>query len=283
MMTPDRISHPVTIDSFGLTDPGKSRPTNEDNFLIVVIHKSVDVRYSSLSADSLAHKFGAADGYLFVVADGVGGRPEGDVASERTVAALLEYVSQTVGCFRQLSTIKEHELFDRLEETVQKVHQGLLTDYAGRRGGSPATTLTMVLLVWPRAYLVHVGDSRAYVRRKGKVQRLTRDQTMGEFMISVGAWTEEQAAGSRPGATLSSAIGGSELTPIVGLIDLEPGDGLMLCTDGLTKHVSDERISEVLVQSANAETMGRQLVTDALDDGGTDNIAVIVAQAGSPG
>ena len=283
MMTPDPTAPPVIIDSFGLTDPGKSRPTNDDNFLIVVIHKSVDVRHSSLSADALAHKFGAADGYLFVVADGVGGRPEGDMASERTVAALLEYVSQTVGCFRQLSTLREHELFNRLEETVQKVHQGLLTEYRGRRGGVPATTLTMVLLVWPRAYLVHVGDSRAYVRRKGRLQRLTRDQTMGEFMVSVGAWTEEQAAGSRPAATLSSAIGGTELTPIVGLVDLEPGDGLMLCTDGLTKHVSDERIGEVLAQSANAETMSRQLVTDALDGGGTDNVAVIVVRSASPG
>ena len=283
MMTPDPAAPPVVIDSFGLTDPGKSRPTNDDNFLIVVIHKSVDIRHSSLSADALTHKFGAADGYLFVVADGVGGRPEGDMASERTVAALLEYVSQTVGCFRQLSTLKEHELFNRLEETVQKVHQELLTEYRGRRGGVPATTLTMVLLVWPRAYLVHVGDSRAYVRRKGRLQRLTRDQTMGEFMVSVGAWTEEQAAVSRPGATLSSAIGGTELTPIVGLVDLEPGDGLMLCTDGLTKHVSDERIGEVLAQSANAETMSRQLVTDALDGGGTDNVAVIVVKSGLPG
>jgi len=279
-MTPDATTaDSIVIDSFGLTDKGKLRPDNEDNFLIVVIHKSVDVRYSSLSADALAHKFGAADGYLFVVADGVGGRPEGDMASERTVAALLEYVSQTVGCFRQLSTMREHELFNRLEETVTKVHQDLVTEYRGRRDGVPATTLTMVLLVWPRAYLVHVGDSRAYVRRKGKVQRLTRDQTMGEYMVSVGAWTEGQAAGSRAGAALSSAIGGSELTPIVGLIDLEPGDGLMLCTDGLTKHVGDDRIAGVLGQSGDAETMCRQLVTDALDGGGTDNVSVIVVKS----
>lgn len=279
---PDTAVPPVIIDSFGLTDPGKTRQTNEDNFLIVVIHKSVDIRHSSLSPEALAHKFGAADGHLFVVADGVGGRPDGDLASERTVAALLEYVSQTVGCFRKLSTLKEHELFNRLEETVQNVHQQLLTEYGARPGKVPATTLTMVLLVWPRAYLVHVGDSRAYVRRGGRLQRLTRDQTMGEYMVSVGAWTEEQAAASRPGATLSSAIGGTELTPIVGLVDLEPGDGLMLCTDGLTKHVSDERIGAVLSQSGDAETMGRQLVNDALDDGGTDNVAVIVVRSIPP-
>jgi Serine/threonine protein phosphatase len=279
---PDTAASPVTIDSFGLTDPGKARQTNEDNFLIVVMHKSVDVRHSSLSPEALAHKFGAADGHLFVVADGVGGRPDGDLASERAVTALLEYVSQTVGCFRQLSTLKEHELFNRLQETIQNVHQQLLTEYGARRGQVPATTLTMVLLVWPRAYLVQVGDSRAYVRRAGRLQRLTRDQTMGEYMVSVGAWTEKQAAASRPGATLSSAIGGTELTPVVGLLDLEPGDSLMLCTDGLTKHVSDERIGAVLSQSGDAEAMSRQLVNDALDDGGTDNVAVIVVRSVPP-
>jgi serine/threonine protein phosphatase PrpC len=276
---PDTAVDPVTIDSFGLTDVGKMRQSNEDNFLIVVIRKSVDVRHSSLPPALLPEKFGATDGYLFVVADGVGGRPDGDVASERTVTALLEYVGQTAGCFREFSAPKEHELFGRLEETVQGVHKQLTTEYGGRRAKVPATTLTMVLLVWPRAYLIHVGDSRAYVRRHGRLQRLTRDQTMGEYMVTVGAWTEEQAAASKPGATLSSAIGGTELTPVVGLVDLDPGDSIVLCTDGLTKHVSDERIGAVLAQPADAEAMTRQLIDEALANGGTDNVTVIVVRS----
>lgn len=275
----DTATAPATVDSFGLTDKGKVRQTNEDNFLIVVIRKTIDVRHSSLSPEALSHRFGGSDGHLFVVADGVGGRPDGDLASERTVTAILEYVGQTAGCFRQFSAAKEHELFGRLEETVQEVHGQLMTEYGDRRRQVPATTLTMVLLVWPRAYLVHVGDSRAYVRRRGRLQRLTRDQTMGEYMVSVGAWTEEQAAASRPGATLSSAIGGTELTPVVGLVDLEPGDSIMLCTDGLIKHVSDERIAEVLAQPSGAEAASRQLVDEALADGGTDNVSVIVVRS----
>jgi protein phosphatase len=137
----------------------------------------------------------------------------------------------------------------------------------------------MLLLIWPRAYLVHVGDSRAYVRRRGKLQQMTRDQTFGEYMVSVGAWTDEQAAVARPAATLSSAIGGSELSPVVGLIDLEPGDSIMLCTDGLTKHVTNERIADVMEQSSDPKTIGKQLVDAALDGGGTDNVAVIVVKA----
>jgi protein phosphatase len=270
---------PVAIDSFGLTDKGKVRKANEDNFLIVDIHRSVDIRHSSLSPDALANRFGSADAHLFVVADGVGGGPAGEQASEDAIAALLKYVSETVGCFNRLEPSKEHELFDRLDETVRGVDQKLREEHAGQHGPAPATTLTMVLLIWPRAYLIHVGDSRAYVRRRGRLQQLTRDQTLGEYMVSLGAWTEEQAARSRPAAALSSAIGGSELHPVVGLVDLEPGDSIMLCTDGLIKHVSSERIETLMEQSENVQAVARQLVDEALADGGTDNVTVIVVTA----
>lgn len=267
------------IDSFGIADPGKVRDSNQDNFLIMDISKTVNVRHSSLSLDSLASRFSSAGGQLFVVADGVGGGPDGDRASGDAITALLGYVTEAVGCFNSMSTAKEHELFDKLEQTVRGVHDRLRAEVAGKREHPPATTLTMILLVWPRAYLVHVGDSRAYVRRRGKVQRLTRDQTFGEYMVNVGAWTEEQAARARPADTLSSAIGGTELDPVVGLIDLEPGDSLMLCTDGLTKHVDDDRIAATLGDAGNAESIGRKLLSDALTAGGSDNIAVIVVRS----
>ena len=267
------------IDSFGLTDKGNVRPSNQDNFLIVDIHRSVDIRHSSLSADALANRFGSADAHLFVVADGVGGGPGGDQASEGAIAALLKYVSETVGCFNRLESSKEHELFERLEETVRDVDQSLREEHAGKRGPAPATTLTMVLLIWPRAYLVHVGDSRAYVRRRGRLQQMTRDQTIGEYMISMGAWTEEEAARARPAAALSSAIGGTELHPVVGLVDLEPGDSIMLCTDGLTKHVANDRIETLMEQPEDVQAVTRNLVSEALAAGGSDNVAVIVVTA----
>lgn len=279
MTMPDTASVPITVDSFGLTDKGRVRETNQDNFLIVAIRKAVDVRQSSLSPESLGNKFGAADAHLFVVADGVGGGPDGDRASESVVSALLAYVAETAGCYQKLTTSGEHELFERLEETVREVHGKLISDKGSRRSQAPATTLTMVLLAWPRAYFIHVGDSRAYVRRRGRLQRLTRDQTFGEYMVSLGAWTEEQAAGSKPAATLSSAVGGPDLSPVVGLVDLEPGDSILLCTDGLTGHLDDERIAVVLDQPAGAEVMSRQLVDEALAAGGRDNVAVIVVRS----
>jgi protein phosphatase len=271
------VAAPVTIDAFGLTDKGKVRPANEDHFVVADIRRSVEMMHGSLPAQVLINSIGSTTAYLFAVADGVGGGPDGDLASERTAAAVLSYVSGTAMCFNGFDVDREHELLASLENTVQKVHQELVSEVPPNVK-APATTLTLVLLLWPRAYLIHVGDSRAYVRRRGRVQALTRDQTFGEYMVSVGAWSEDQATKFRTAETLASAIGGSEMTPTVGLIDLEPGDSLLLCTDGLTKHVAESRIEEVLAQAVDSKTMAETLVSDALNDGGTDNVSVIVAR-----
>jgi len=268
---------PVTIDAFGLTDRGKVRPDNEDHFLVAYIHKEVDLLCGSLSEESLNHRVGTTGAQLLVVADGVGGGPDGDVASERTAVAVLTYAGKTAGCFQGLDVDGEHHLLDALQKAVEDVHRQL-QDSGGASQKAPATTLTLVLLVWPRAYLVHVGDSRAYVRRRGRVQALTRDQTLGEYLVSAGAWSEEQAAQAKTSDTLTSAVGGSEMTPSVGLVDLEPGDSLLLCTDGLTNLVPMERIEGVLALPLDARGMVEQLVKDALAAGGNDNVSVIVAR-----
>jgi serine/threonine protein phosphatase PrpC len=269
----------TTLDAFGLTDRGRVRDGNEDHFLVAHVNRAIDVRQTSLPSAAVAQQFGGAmGGYLLAVADGVGGRPEGDLASERTLAALLSYMGRAASCFQSLDTSEEHALLEKLEEVVLGVHAALLEEYGGVSARLPATTLTMVLLAWPRAYHVQVGDSRAYVRRGGRLQRLTRDQNFGEFMTSIGAWTDEQAKMASTAETLASAIGGSELTPVVGLIDLSPGDSLLLCTDGLTKHISDEEISDALAQRESAEATGRKLVGDALARGGTDNVTVVVVR-----
>lgn len=272
----------VALDVFGLTDVGRVRDGNEDHFLIAQVNRSIEVRQTSLSPNALAHQFGnGAGGTMMAVADGVGGRPEGDLASERTLAAMLQYMRRAASCFQSLDTDQEHELLAKLEEVVRGVHDALVEEYGGVSARLPATTLTMALLAWPRVYHVHVGDSRAYVRRGGRLQRLTRDQSFGEFMTSVGAWTEEQAKMASTAETLASAIGGSELTPVVGLIDLSPGDSLLLCTDGLTKHVSDEEIGIALARAESAEATAKTLVHDALERGGSDNVTVVMVRSGA--
>ena len=273
----DTVSAAV-VDAFGLTDRGLVREGNEDHFLIARVSKSIDVLQTSVAEDQVAGNLGGAVGHMLAVADGVGGGPEGELASERTLATLLSYIGKAASCFQALDTNAEHALFEMLDTAVHDIHAGLVREYGGVSNRLPATTLTMVLLVWPRAYYVQVGDSRAYVRRGGRLQRLTRDQTFGEYMVSVGAWTEERARTISTAETLSSAIGGSDLEPVVGLIDLAPGDSLLLCTDGLTKHVSDDRIASVLAEAESAQTTSEKLVREALAGGGTDNVTVLVVR-----
>ena len=272
-------TNPVAVDSFGLTDIGTIRTVNEDQFVIASLRKSVRLRHTSLTDAGLVARLAGVESYLFVVADGVGGRPGGELASTSAVASLLEYVDQAVVAYHSLDIDQEHNFLANLEYSVQRAHERIIEEH-GSPGKGPATTLTMVTLTWPRAYLVHVGDSRAYYLRGGRLRQLTRDQTTGEYMVDVGAWTEDQAARAKVGGNLTSALGGQEMTPAVGLIDLEPGDVLLLCTDGLTKHVADPQIAEVLGGAGNAEAMCRELVQKALQTGGSDNVTVIVAKLG---
>jgi protein phosphatase len=266
----------AVIDAFGITDRGLVREGNEDHFLIARVSKAIEVRQTSMPSERVDHELGGAVGYVLAVADGVGGGPEGELASERTLATVLSYIGKATSCLQGLSTSAEHELLEMLEAAVRDTHAGLLAEYGGITSRLPATTLTLVLLVWPRAYHIQVGDSRAYVRRGGRMQRLTRDQTLGDFLVSVGAWSDDPARMASTAETLASAMGGGELTPVVGLIDLAPGDSLLLCTDGLTKHVSDERIAGALARAESAEETSRGLVREALAGGGTDNVTVVV-------
>jgi protein phosphatase len=265
------------VDACGLTDVGRKRKLNEDQFVIVSLQKSAQVQQTSLTDPRVFDRIRGPEALLFVVADGVGGRPGGALASQTAVTSLVEYLGEAAGCFHNLDVDREHEFLEQLETAVRRTHQRITTEHGGGDMG-PATTLTMATLVWPRAYLVHVGDSRAFYLRKGRLRQLTRDQTMGEYMVDAGAWTEQQARTSSQGKVLASVVGGSEMTLSVGLVDLQPGDILLLCTDGLTRHVPDERIAQLLGGATDAAAACRALVDAALADGGSDNVTVVVAR-----
>ena len=265
-----------TIDVFGATHPGRARIANEDQFFIASLHKSVRVRQTSLAAlAELAGRQGPP-AYLLVVADGVGGVAGGEQASGTAVATLAEHIGQTIGCYCNFDVERENEFLEQLEHAVEASHQRIRAEL-GRDGRSPATTLTMVALMWPRAYLVHVGDSRAYYLRGGRLRQLTRDQTAYEELVDQGVMTEEQARRAGLRSVLTSALG-AQIKPSVGLVDLEPGDALLLCTDGLTKHVPDADIAAMLETDEPAEATCSRLVDTTLARGASDNVTVIVSR-----
>ena len=273
----------VRIDAFGQTDIGLRRKANEDQFVIMKLSKAAELRQTSVGDPDIFQELSCPEGWLLVVADGVGGHRGGELASQTAITSLVQYINRAVSCFSGVDTEKEHEFLEQLEGAVHDAHRRIFEELgdSGAGGQGPATTLTMVMLVWPRAYVIHVGDSRAFYLRRGRLNQLTQDQTTGEFLMARGIWTEEQASKMPIAGALASALGAPEMEPSVGLVDLQPGDTLLLCTDGLTRFVPEERITEMLVGAQNAESACRGLVEAALAGGGGDNVTVITARMGA--
>jgi protein phosphatase len=166
-----------------------------------------------------------------------------------------------------------------LETAAREVHLELLrqTELDPNLGGM-ATTLTLWIGMWPRSYILQVGDSRCYILREGELTQLSRDQTMAQDLIDSGILSRTDAYRTRWVNVLSSAIGGSQNTPVVSYLHQMWGTVGLLCSDGLTKHVSDERIRDRLLTMTSAKQVCTDLVQDALDGGGTDNITVVVGR-----
>lgn len=268
---------PAHADAFGVSHVGMLRKENEDHFVVATLRKTLTLKHTNVGTSRLLNAASVPEALLLLVADGVGGNEGGGEASSDAVTAIVEYLALAAGCFNNLDVDHEHEFMTKLEVGVRLAHQRIAA-VASQGESAPATTLTMALLLSPRAYIVHVGDSRAMFLRNGRLRVLTRDQTLGEELMDAGALTPEQAARSRFRDQLTSALGGSAMTPSIGLVDLIPNDVLLLCSDGLTKHVSDDRIASILGQAANAEQLSLQLVVEALAGGGTDNVSVVVAR-----
>ncbi len=268
---PSRIAR---VDAHGLSHAGKVRTVNEDHFALMTLQKAVQLRATNLQDTALLDRLRKPEVHIFIVADGVGGGVGGKIASAVAVKSVVEYLAEAVGCVQDFDVDRENAFLENLSQAVERGHQRLKEMFQTQ--GGPATTLTMVTLVWPRAYVVHLGDSRGYYLRRGSLRQFTRDQTMGDYLVDIGAVTEQHAEKAGLYNVLSSAVGG-DFVPSVGVLDLADGDALLLCTDGLTKHVSDERIAEILGPQT-AEAAVHSLIDAALDDGGTDNVTVVVAK-----
>jgi len=267
------------IDIYGLTHPGLVRPANEDHFLIGAVQRQLVVHSTSLPDLSVLSSAGERLAFLMMVADGVGGGAMGEEASRRAVQRVTSYVTESVRCYYAAAP-DDAGLADALTAAALQTHEALVDDAGSdpdRRG--MATTLTLWLGIWPDSYLLQVGDSRCYILRDGVLNQMSRDQTMAQELIDQGILTAAIAGRTRWANTLSSSIGGSQSAPVVTRIAQRWGDVGLLCSDGLTRHVSDERIQQRLSTMTSARQACEALLQDALDGGGTDNITILVGRA----
>jgi PPM family protein phosphatase len=264
------------IDEYALTHVGKVRKTNQDHFLLASIHKRFALRQTSLS-DQQRLPFGDQRlALIAMVADGVGGGEGGGQASATTLEIATQYLVGSTDCFYRADAT-EGEFMQALQDAALRSHAAVMERAKATPGvRSMATTLTLWMGVWPWYYILQVGDSRCYLYRDGQLTQVSRDQTLAQDLVDQGVFTRTAAQRSRFASVLSSAIGGEQAAPVVTRLKADWRNVHLLCSDGLTKHVPDERIAERLAAMASARQACEQLLADALDGGGTDNITIIV-------
>lgn len=253
----------MRIQAFGLTDVGRKRGHNEDSFAV------------------------APTAGLLVVADGMGGHAAGEVASRITVDTICEFLGGTHDdaddTWPNLKNRRgegDRSHGERLVAAISRANERVLEAVRGEpRLKGMGTTVVTALFDEALVALAHVGDSRAYLVREGRIRRLTDDHSWVHEQIAAGLITEEEARHHPLKNVVTRALGGGvAVIPDLIHVPIVPGDRFLLCSDGLTTVVEDEDIeSRLLRDGAAPEQVVRELIDLANARGGPDNITVVVA------
>lgn len=203
---------------------------------------------------------------LFAVADGMGGHAAGEIASEIAVNVLAERAPEHPD-----GEALARAVVDANREVIRASHDG-----RGREG--MGTTMTAAMLEGERLVIAQVGDSRAYLLHQGKLQQLTRDHSLMADMIEAGQLTPEEARTHPQRSVITRALGSdAHLHPDIYEINVETGDRLLICSDGLSGMIFDDQIENTLRRVQDPQRCASQLVNEAIAAGGHDNVTVIVA------
>lgn len=283
--SPSRSPAP-TIEAAGATDIGRVRTQNEDAYLIATLQRSMVV-HDSNPEPRRGWLTGDTAGTLLVVADGMGGMGGGSIASRVAIQTITSYLLNVMPWVTvrkegssgrgRLSSVPS--VRDELSSAV--VVSDSTVRSTGASVGEPrmGTTLTMALVLWPELYIAHVGDTRCYLFRSGTLERLTTDHTLAQQVVDKGG-IGSLGPDSGLHHLLWNCLGGSEETvkPQTTKLRLEPTDALLLCSDGLTNHLSDDELALSLATSEPSAALCRKLVDRANAAGGSDNVTVVIAR-----
>ena len=277
---PQPFSSTIDVDIFGMSDQGHIRENNEDHYLVIRGVRVLETVFGNLTGNRPGERF-EETGYGFIVADGLGGEAAGEVASSEAIFGLLNLALLTPDWqfkwgLKEMNTVKW-----RMQDRFRRVNANLVQQATANADlYGMGTTMTAALSHGKDLIIGHIGDSRAYLLHQGKLERLTRDHTLTEHLDDgINAIRFDTLRN-----VLMQVLGGSEseCEPDVDEYVLEDSDQLMLCTDGLTDMVEDTQIESVLLREDSAQSACRNLVDLALNNGGVDNVTVIVARYSIP-
>jgi protein phosphatase len=271
---------PVIVTSYGLTDAGKVRPSNEDHFLIAELARTLWVHQTSLPQPHTQH--GRNRGHIFLVADGMGGHHGGELASALTVATIEAFVLHLLKRFSNLQATDEQSVLKDFQAALGQANARIFEETAHHpQLTGMGTTLTMAFASGWKLFVVHAGDSRCYLFRGGNLRQLTTDHTVTGELIRSGVLKPEQASRHMLRHVVTNVVGGrgeAALHAELYRADLEAGDVVLLCSDGLTDMLADDRITATLKAEADPRRACERLVAEANEQGGRDNITAIVSR-----
>jgi PPM family protein phosphatase len=246
--------YPV-LSAIGKTDPGMVRDHNEDNYFIDEKMK------------------------LFIVADGVGGHQAGEKASEMVVEILPEKIRKIFG---EKKEYKFEELVGRISAAITEVNRDVnfaSTEKAAFRG--MGSTVVSCVIYQNRGIFSYMGDSRAYLLRESFIARLTEDHTVVGLMMKMGDLTQEEADLHPMRHVITRHVGmDGEFGPDTVIVDLKPGDTILMCTDGLSDMISDTEINKIITSNPDIDKAGKKLIQAANNAGGRDNVTVLLVKYG---
>jgi serine/threonine protein phosphatase PrpC len=278
-LPPAEISARVLVDLAALSHQGKVRENNEDHFLVCRAERSLETMMTNLPEAVIPQRFTEV-GYGMLVADGMGGHQAGEIASRLAISTFINLILHTPEWYMRVGKPEAERIMERMADRYRivdaVVREKAQTDAALLGMG---TTMTLACSLGPILVLAHIGDSRVYLFRAGQCHQLTRDHTMAQSLVDGGILQPEQAGWHYFKHALTRAIGAGETGEAeIRQLTLADEDQVLLCTDGLTDMVGQQTIAAILGDSKASEEACQRLVTAALDNGGKDDVTVVLAR-----
>ena len=275
----------VRADFGAATHAGKVRLKNEDHFLVFRLCRKQETLLTNIPEDEMSRSAGEA-GYSMIVADGVGGMAAGEVASRLAITTALKLVNKSAKWGFKISHKEARELFDRISFYLSEIDRTFTEKGdADHRLFGMGTTLTAAYSIGVDLFIIHLGDSRAYLFREGELRQLTRDHTYAQAMADAGYIAHDEVRRHARRHTLTNYIGGrhGKVKADLRWLRLADGDRLLLCTDGLSDMVDDRSIARILREHERSQDAAQTLLDEAVERGGKDNVTVVLARYEIPG
>ncbi len=268
----------LAVRSWGASDKGQVRPNNEDQFLVAKLSKALQVMRTSLPQPKTRQSSDCS--HLFIVADGMGGHAAGEQASALAIDSVETYVLEALKWFAHKQGEDDDKLLADFRQALGLAHERVrheAADHPELHG--MGTTLTLAYSLNDELYVAHVGDSRCYLFRDQILYSITQDHTLVEEMVRKGAISAEEAVHHRWRHVITSTVGGESAKVRIDVhrLHLQPGDAVLLCSDGLTEMQTGDQIAAILQAATDPTTACGALIDAANAAGGKDNITVVVA------